>query len=228
MANKGNLGGAIVAALGRTTTTAQVQPRKEKLGKDKSAKEKQGRQLVDHEHVCKLVHDYWKYFTTFNKGQKKNTKQLIPNKVWIDVYKDYLQEFSTSTFKADSLKDHLKDSLKDITSGVKNLDDGETTKIQEEDLMKKLMNIESWKAHNILKLWDDFMTGRSNKSSMTSSTSSPIITGKSSLVAEVAPSRPLMHFGRSDSVVGKPPTKSQNLKRDGEDIANLLYEFKTM
>lgn len=31
-----------------------------------------------------------------------------------------------------------------------------------------------------------------------------------------------------DSGTGKPPTKSQNLKRVGDDILEMLYEFKSM
>lgn len=65
-------------------------------------------------------------------------KQLIPKKVWAEVYKDYLQYFPSSTFKECSLKDYLRDSLKDMKSGVNNPEQMEGVVLQDEDLMHKL------------------------------------------------------------------------------------------
>lgn len=72
------------------------------------------------------------------------------------------------------------------------------------------------------------MNGGNSKSSMPSSTLSLTIVGQSSLVARVAPPRLPMLFGQPESVVGKPMTKSYNVKQVGEDIFELLCEFKTM
>lgn len=46
-----------------------------------------------------------------------------------------------------------------MKSGVNNPDDGETTVLQDEELMKQLMHTESWKARNVLKLRDNVMHG---------------------------------------------------------------------
>lgn len=77
---------------------------------------KKSRELVDQGHINKLVYD----FSLFSKGRKNATLQLIPNKVWLNIYKDYLAQYPNSKFKEDSLKDHLHDNLKDMKSGVNN------------------------------------------------------------------------------------------------------------
>lgn len=104
--------------------------------KDKAQKDKSTRQLVHHDHVSKLVRDYWMHFRNYSKGRKKPLKQLIPKKVRALVFKDYITEFPTCSFKEDNLKDHLQDSLKDMKSRVNNPKDGKTTILQDEDLMR--------------------------------------------------------------------------------------------
>lgn len=126
---------------------------------------------MDHNHVSKLVWDYWKYFAIFNKGRKKPTRQLIPNKVWLGVYEDYKEQSPDSSFKEDSLKDHLRDSLKYMKCGVNNPEEGDAAVIQDKDLMKKLMNTDSWKARNVLKLRSDLMSGKSKDFGPSNSTS---------------------------------------------------------
>lgn len=132
-------------ALGPTSTSVK--------GKKKS------RELVDQGHVSKLVRDYWKHFNLFSKGRKKATLQLIPNKVWLDIYKDYLAQYPNSKLKEDSLNDHLHDSLKDMKSRVNNPEEVQGVVLQDDQLMEKLKNTDSWKARNVLKLRVYFMNG---------------------------------------------------------------------
>lgn len=80
--------------------------------------EKVNRQLVDHDHGVKLVRDYWKRFGVYSKNRKKAVVQLVPKKVWQNIYADYKLTFPNSTFKDDNLKDQLKDPLKDMKSGI--------------------------------------------------------------------------------------------------------------
>lgn len=94
----------------------------------------------------------------YSKGRKKAVVQLIPKKVWVKAFADYTKEFPSSISKEDSLEDHLRDSLKVMISGVDyNPKDRDALVIHDEDLMKKLMNTESWKAKNVVKLRDDLM-----------------------------------------------------------------------
>lgn len=84
------------------------------------------------------MRDYWKHSNSYSKGRKKLTKQLIPKKVWVEVYKDYVGYFPSSTFKENSLKDHLRDNLKDMKSGVNNPEELEGAGLQDEDLIIRL------------------------------------------------------------------------------------------
>lgn len=74
-------------------------------------KEKVGCQSMDHEHVAKLVRDYWRHFAIYSKNHKKAVVQLISKKVWQFVFADYKLNFPHSTFKDDSPDDSLKEHL---------------------------------------------------------------------------------------------------------------------
>lgn len=136
-------------------------------------------------------------------------------------------EFPKSNFYPDLLKEHLRDNLKDMKSGVNNPEEGEAAVVQDEDLMNKLMNIDSWKVHNILKLRDGFMQGKESPqfASSLDKKDSRVSLGHST-GADTHPPTPL---GSKDThASGKLATKSQNLKWVGDDISSMLTKFKHM
>lgn len=91
------------------------------------------------------MRDYWRHSGNDCKNHKKVVVQLIPQKVWQLVYADYMLEFPNSIFKDDSLKNYLRDSLKDMKSSA-NPKDGKQAVVQDDKLMRNLMNTELLKA----------------------------------------------------------------------------------
>lgn len=62
--------------------------------------------LVDHDHVAKLLRVLETLHPTQQKQEEKSIVQLIPKKVWESNYVDYKHAFPNSTFKDKSLKEH--------------------------------------------------------------------------------------------------------------------------
>ncbi|CAM6100868.1 unnamed protein product [Calypogeia fissa] len=96
-------------------------------GEEKADVEKadnpQKRMKIDSIQLCTMVSAYNVFFKRYSdkmttKGKK--TTQLIPTKVWVDVYDIYKSEFPDSSFTQVHLKEKLRETLKDIGIGNSN------------------------------------------------------------------------------------------------------------
>lgn len=193
-----------------------------------------GRQLVHKDHVKVLVKSYHKAFAEFKRSRKGvPTSQLIPSKVWKQVFKEYRKQFPNSSFKEDSLRDHLRLSLKDLASNTQeDVDDLGDDPDHDEQLMERLMATDSWKARNILQSRMDAMhemAGLRKKTPASNSNSGAAASATSPESGGVDGVPPTPSTTKEKpAMVCKPPTKSQNLKDAREDMAAMLGEFRSM
>jgi hypothetical protein len=58
----------------------------------------QRRCIVDSLHLSTLVAYYWREFNAYSKGRKKNVTQLVPGKIWKQLYLRYKLKYPVSLF----------------------------------------------------------------------------------------------------------------------------------
>jgi hypothetical protein len=82
-----------------------------------SKKSRTARSIVDSLHLSTLISSYDNHFANCSSGRSKTT-QLIPGKVWKQVYEDYKNKFPNSPFAKETLKFRVHDDLSHLKTGT--------------------------------------------------------------------------------------------------------------
>lgn len=108
------------------------------------------RPVVNSFHLSELIEAYNFCFAEYSKSRKMS--QLIPALVWRDVYLLFKSSFRASSFSEDTLKERLRETLRELKTGNSNVENSETTVLQDEDVLTTLRATGGHVGQNVLKM----------------------------------------------------------------------------
>lgn len=119
-----------------------------------------GRALITNAMVSEMTKSYRMHFSQYSKGRKK-VVQRLPKQVWESVYKDVVNMEGFGNVKEASLKKQIKATLGDISTG--DADDGanDNAILQNDNLIDKLKETDSYASRNVLNLRENLVVGLS-------------------------------------------------------------------
>lgn len=117
-----------------------------------------GRQLITNSMVSEMTRSYRIHFSVYSKGRKK-VSQRLPKQVWEAVFKDVADLEGFRNVKEDSLKKQLKATLGDIATGDANDGANDQAVLQDDNVVEKLKELDSFASRNVLNLREDILSG---------------------------------------------------------------------
>ncbi|CAM6083497.1 unnamed protein product [Calypogeia fissa] len=120
---------------------------------------------IDSIQLCTIGSTYNVFFERYNdkiKTKGKKTTQLIPTKVWVDVYDMYKSKFPDSSFTQVHLKERLRETLKDIGTGNSNEALSEKAQMQSAKVLEKIQKGKKFCARNLHHLRREFVVGNTH------------------------------------------------------------------
>jgi hypothetical protein len=113
-----------------------------------SKKSRTARSIVDSLHLSTVIASYNNHFANYSIGRSKNT-QLIPGKVWKNIYEDYKNTFPKSPFAEETLKFRVRDELSQLKTGTANQGNG-CAELQAEGVLDQLKPTNNHAKRNII------------------------------------------------------------------------------
>ncbi|KAG9400820.1 hypothetical protein AC1031_010258 [Aphanomyces cochlioides] len=120
--------------------SAQITPSNECDSDEKPAykKLKSSRQIVDSVHLSVLVASYRNHYSSYSELHP-NKSQLVPSKVWKEIYNEYRAAHPDSPFSQETLKMRLRGELSALSTGTSDESNGKAVSQPDQVLVELKM-----------------------------------------------------------------------------------------
>jgi hypothetical protein len=170
-------------------------------------KAKTARQIVHTVHLSTLISSYNTHFAGYSVG-RANFTQVIPGKVWKEVYEDYKTTFPDSAFTEDALNVLVREELAQLNTGTSNRGN-ERAELQAGDVLEQLKSTNNHAKRNVIRHRELIMSERMNSISPAATQTQPAGVSKTS------------------NAVAAVKTKASILAEQSSAIVDTAADFKT-